>query len=122
MAASQLFPDYAIGASTFAVAGMGALFAASVRAPLTGIVLVLEMTDNYQLILPMIVTCLGATLLAQFLGGSRYILLFWRGRCSDRRWLSRSSRLIQQFLSNLERFRRLPDNKRMNMGLSPDKP
>lgn len=69
MAASQLFPDYAIGASTFAVAGMGALFAASVRAPLTGIVLVLEMTDNYQLILPMIVTCLGATLLAQFLGG-----------------------------------------------------
>jgi len=27
------------------------------------------MTDNYQLILPMIITCLGATLLAQFLGG-----------------------------------------------------
>ena len=48
---------------------MGALLAASVRAPLTGIVLVLEMTDNYQLILPMIITCLGATLLAQFLGG-----------------------------------------------------
>ena len=52
-----------------AIAGMGALLAASVRAPLTGIVLVLEMTDNYQLILPMIITCLGATLLAQFLGG-----------------------------------------------------
>lgn len=49
--------------------GMGALFAATVRAPLTGIVLVLEMTDNYQLILPMIITCLGATLVAQFLGG-----------------------------------------------------
>lgn len=48
---------------------MGALFAATVRAPLTGIVLVLEMTDNYQLILPMIITCLGATLVAQFLGG-----------------------------------------------------
>jgi CIC family chloride channel protein len=48
---------------------MGALLAASLRAPLTGIVLVLEMTDNYQLILPMIITCLGATLLAQFLGG-----------------------------------------------------
>ncbi|HBI4825259.1 TPA: chloride channel protein, partial [Salmonella enterica subsp. enterica serovar Pullorum] len=56
-------------AGTFAIAGMGALMAASVRAPLTGIVLVLEMTDNYQLILPMIITCLGATLLAQFLGG-----------------------------------------------------
>ena len=27
------------------------------------------MTDNYQLILPMIITCLGATMLAQLLGG-----------------------------------------------------
>lgn len=69
MIATHLFPEYHLQPGTFAVAGMGALFAASVRAPLTGIVLVLEMTDNYQLILPMIITCLGATLLAQFLGG-----------------------------------------------------
>ena len=68
-AALVWFPEYDIQPATFAIAGMGALFAASVRAPLTGIVLVLEMTDNYQLILPMIITCLGATLLAQFLGG-----------------------------------------------------
>lgn len=69
MAATPLFPAYHLDGGTFAIAGMGALLAASVRAPLTGIVLVLEMTDNYQLILPMIITCLGATLLAQFLGG-----------------------------------------------------
>ncbi|MDW8844831.1 H(+)/Cl(-) exchange transporter ClcA [Erwinia sp. MMLR14_017] len=69
MASASMFPAYHLEAGTFAIAGMGALFAASVRAPLTGIVLVLEMTDNYQLILPMIITCLGATLLAQFLGG-----------------------------------------------------
>ncbi|MEX5486701.1 H(+)/Cl(-) exchange transporter ClcA [Proteus mirabilis] len=67
--ATYLFPDYQIQIGTFAIAGMGALFAATVRAPLTGIVLVLEMTDNYQLILPMIITCLGATMLAQLLGG-----------------------------------------------------
>lgn len=67
--AMYFFPQYGIEPATFAIAGMGALFAGSVRAPLTGIVLVLEMTDNYQLILPMIITCLGATLLAQFLGG-----------------------------------------------------
>lgn len=66
---ADLFPIYGLEPGTFAIAGMGALFAASVRAPLTGIVLVLEMSDNYQLILPMIITCLGATLLAQFLGG-----------------------------------------------------
>lgn len=69
LSCAHFFPQYSIDAGTFAIAGMGALFAASVRAPLTGIVLVLEMTDNYQLILPMIVTCLGATLIAQFLGG-----------------------------------------------------
>ncbi|WP_173636119.1 H(+)/Cl(-) exchange transporter ClcA [Paramixta manurensis] len=69
MASATLFPALHLQPGTFAIAGMGALFAASVRAPLTGIVLVLEMTDNYQLILPMIITCLGATLLAQFFGG-----------------------------------------------------
>ena len=69
MVAAASLPAWHLEAGTFAIAGMGALLAASVRAPLTGIVLVLEMTDNYQLILPMIITCLGATLLAQFLGG-----------------------------------------------------
>lgn len=67
--ALELFPDYQIEVGTFAIAGMGALFAATVRAPLTGLVLVLEMTSNYQLILPMIITCLGATMIAQLLGG-----------------------------------------------------
>lgn len=47
----------------------GYLFAATVRAPITGIVLVTEMTDNYQLILPMMITTIGATLVAQWLGG-----------------------------------------------------
>ncbi|EMN4127993.1 MULTISPECIES: H(+)/Cl(-) exchange transporter ClcA [Providencia] len=65
----EIFPDYQIEIGTFAIAGMGALFAATVRAPLTGLVLVLEMTSNYQLILPMIITCLGATMVAQLLGG-----------------------------------------------------
>ncbi len=37
---------------------MGALFAATVRAPITGILLVIEMTNNYYLILPLIITCL----------------------------------------------------------------
>lgn len=65
----QLYPDYHIELGACAIIGMGGLFAATVRAPLTGIVLVMEMSDNYQLILPMIITCLGATLIAQALGG-----------------------------------------------------
>lgn len=69
MAAMIIFPDYDMQAGTFAVAGMGALFAATVRAPLTGTILVLEVTASYQLIMPMVITCLGATLVAQALGG-----------------------------------------------------
>lgn len=65
----QIFPNYHIELGACAIIGMGGLFAATVRAPLTGIVLVMEMSDNYQLILPMIITCLGATLIAQALGG-----------------------------------------------------
>ncbi|WP_440651804.1 hypothetical protein [Cysteiniphilum sp. 19S12-1] len=36
----------------------------------TGIVLVVEMTMNYALILPLIVTCFSATIAAIFMGGS----------------------------------------------------
>ncbi|WP_419418804.1 H(+)/Cl(-) exchange transporter ClcA [Legionella sp. D16C41] len=49
----------------FVVAGMGALFSAAVRAPITGIVLIVEMTQNYLLILPLMVTCLTATTIVQ---------------------------------------------------------
>lgn len=64
-----IMPDAGLPMGAFAIAGMGALFAASVRAPLTGILLVLEMTGSYALILPMIITCLGATIVAQYLRG-----------------------------------------------------
>lgn len=67
--AADLFPSYGLNAGMFAIAGMGALFAATVRAPLTGALLVLELTDNFALILPMLITCLGATIVAQLFGG-----------------------------------------------------
>lgn len=69
LGAHALFPDIVSEAGTFAIAGMGGLFAATVRAPITGILLVIEMTSNYAMILPLIVTCLGATMVAQSLGG-----------------------------------------------------
>lgn len=58
-------PDMSIQPGMFAVAGMGALFAAAVRAPVTGIVLVVEMTQNYKMILPLMITCLTATIVVQ---------------------------------------------------------
>ncbi|ASU24286.1 chloride channel protein [Vibrio qinghaiensis] len=67
--AQELLPQLAIDPGMFAIAGMGALFAATVRAPITGILLVIEMTNNYYLILPLIITSLGAVIFAQLLGG-----------------------------------------------------
>ena len=51
----------------FAVIGMAAAFAAIVRAPLTGIVLILEMTNNYEQLFPLLVACMIAFLVAEHL-------------------------------------------------------
>jgi CIC family chloride channel protein len=48
---------------------MAAFFAATVRAPLTGIALAVEMTGNFDQVLPLILTCVAAGLAAQALGG-----------------------------------------------------
>ncbi len=54
--------------SAFAVVGMAALFAATVRAPLTGIVLITEMTGEHTLMLPLLVASLTAFFVADHLG------------------------------------------------------
>jgi CIC family chloride channel protein len=66
MGVNYYFPEYNVEAGVFAVAGMSALFTATVGAPLTGIVLVLEMTWNYQLLLPLMITCFSASTLTYF--------------------------------------------------------
>lgn len=59
------FPVLAQTPAAFAVVGMAAAFAAIVRAPLTGIVLILEMTNNYQQLFPLLVACMIAFLVAE---------------------------------------------------------
>jgi len=53
-------PALGLSAVACAVVGMAALFAACVRAPLTGIVIVVEMTGRVDLTLALIVASLGA--------------------------------------------------------------
>lgn len=48
-----MHPDTQLGA--FALVGMGAFFAAVVRAPMTSILIVFEMTGSYKLVLPLMV-------------------------------------------------------------------
>jgi len=58
---------------------MGGLFAATVRAPLVGIVLVAELTGAYSILVPTMITCLFANFVADWLGGRPiYALLLER--------------------------------------------
>ena len=58
--AHVLLPSLAPHPEIFAVLGMGALLTAIVRAPLTGIVLMIELTGKYDFMLPLLACCLVA--------------------------------------------------------------
>jgi chloride channel protein, CIC family len=65
-----LSSDFSIKPEAFAVVGMAAFFCGVVRAPLTGIVLVTEMTGNVSMLLPMLGACFAAMLVPMLLGAA----------------------------------------------------
>jgi len=67
LAAAAVAPSLAGEPRAWAVVGMAALFAGTVRAPLTGIVLMVEMTESYSLMLPLLVASFGAQWVADLL-------------------------------------------------------
>ncbi|MFE5719560.1 chloride channel protein [Streptomyces erythrochromogenes] len=68
--ASPLLPAGAAGPAAFAAVGMAAVFTGVVRAPLTGIVLVTEMTGAGVLLLPLLTACFAAAVTADRLGSA----------------------------------------------------
>jgi chloride channel protein, CIC family len=66
-AAHALAPGWAAHPQVFAVIGMGALLTAIVRAPLTGIVLMIELTGKYDFMLPLLVSCFAAYGIAELM-------------------------------------------------------
>jgi chloride channel protein, CIC family len=54
--------------AAFAVVGMAAFFSAVVRAPVTGIILITEMTGCFTLLLPMLLACFAAMTVPTLLG------------------------------------------------------
>ena len=65
--AHNMMPNVVPLPGVFAVVGMAAYFTAIVRAPLTGIMLIVEMTGNYSQMLPLLVSCFCAYAVAEFL-------------------------------------------------------
>ncbi len=61
----HFFP--AIEPSSYALVGMGAVLAAAIQAPLMAIILLFELTRNYQVMLPAMLSVVTATLIQQLL-------------------------------------------------------
>ena len=64
---AQLFPETVTEPGAFALVGMAAVFAGAARAPITAIIIVLEMSNDYRLILPLLMTVIITTLIADLL-------------------------------------------------------
>lgn len=67
-AMNHYFPGSVLHPGIFAVAGMAGIFASTIRAPLTGIVLAVEITSNFELLLPLIITTVTASVLTTLIG------------------------------------------------------
>jgi CIC family chloride channel protein len=64
------FPGMGLQPVGFALVGMAAFFTGVVRAPLTGIVLVTEMTGNVTMLLPILAACFAAMIAPALLGNA----------------------------------------------------
>jgi len=76
LTARLIFPGIIAPPGAYALVGMAAVFAASAHAPITAIIILFELTGDYRIILPLMLTVVVATLISQRLlkGESIYTL------------------------------------------------
>jgi CIC family chloride channel protein len=63
--AVMLFPQTHLAPGAYALVGMGAFLAATTHAPMTSIFLLFEITDSYEVIVPIMLTCVIGTSIAR---------------------------------------------------------
>ncbi len=69
------FPTVTAAPGAYALVGMAAVFAGAARAPITAIIILFEMTDDYRIILPLMLATVISTILAEHLSkGSIYTM------------------------------------------------
>jgi chloride channel protein, CIC family len=64
---SWWFPEIGLNTGAFALVGMAALFSATARAPLTAMLIVFEMSNDYFMILPLMIAGVSASYFSQWL-------------------------------------------------------
>jgi len=65
--AHHLFPAYTATPGAYALVGMGAVFAGVVRAPMTSVLMIFEMTQDYAVIVPLMIANLVSLFIASLL-------------------------------------------------------
>jgi chloride channel protein, CIC family len=67
VALTRLFPGLHLHPEAYALVGMGAMVAAATAAPITAILIVFEMTNDYAIVVPLMVAAVIAQLVARWL-------------------------------------------------------
>ncbi|MBI9047979.1 MAG: chloride channel protein [Anaerolineaceae bacterium] len=67
MVANQFFPDITAPSGAYALVGMAAFFSGSAHAPITAILILFEMTGDYHIILPLMLTTVISTLVSRII-------------------------------------------------------
>ncbi|MDP2481308.1 MAG: chloride channel protein [Candidatus Palauibacterales bacterium] len=103
----SLFPGLGIRPEAYALAGMAGVLSGATFAPLTAIIIVFEMTNDYGLILPLMLVCVVSYVLARGLNGdSIYTLALAREGEKIRPGVDRS---VLESVSVRECYDRDPD-------------
>jgi len=64
---TRLFPNVIGSSGAYALVGMAAVFAAAAHAPITAILILFELTGDYRIMLPLMLTVVIATIVARWL-------------------------------------------------------
>ncbi|MPW04543.1 ClcB-like voltage-gated chloride channel protein [Paraburkholderia sp. CNPSo 3155] len=89
-----LWPDATSAAYAYAMVGMGAFLAGATQAPLMAILMIFEMTLSYQVVLPLMVSCVVAYFIARAIGKtSMYEITLRRNREEQERTRLRATQM-----------------------------
>jgi chloride channel protein, CIC family len=94
-AVHHIAPQLAPAAGAYGLVGMGAVFAAAARAPITAVIIIFELTGDYHVILPLMVAIVLATALANSLTRDTIYTLKLRRRGIDIDQPEQPSRMAQ---------------------------
>jgi CIC family chloride channel protein len=90
----SLLPMHTSAPFAYAMVGMGAFLAGATQAPLMAIMLIFEMTLSYQVVLPLMLSCVVAYFVARAIGNrSMYDITLHRNREEQERMRLRSTQM-----------------------------